>query len=192
MGVGISAEGWFWWGIGRFRGDHGFSSSYGRHNSGSDRSRHAPLSVGKGCCGVCGTQSDVWTRRDGSQTSFQQRCKEWSRERAFAEGTMGVRVSLCSPYMHPWVGVQIVKLPDGIFCKYVFLGHPLVFRIGIALPLDEVLQLVPSSETPRGHHLLHFIFFFPVNKVRWRLIVVCAVKLCLAIRGQEVHMKHRM
>jgi hypothetical protein len=41
-----------------------------------------------------------------------------------------------------------LKLPDGIFCEYVFFGHPLVFRIRIALPLDEVLQLAPSSETP--------------------------------------------
>jgi hypothetical protein len=85
-----------------------------------------------------------------------------------------------------------VKLLDGFFRKYVFFGHPLVFRIGIALPFDEILQLVPPSETPQGHDSLHFIFFFPVDKVRWRLIVVCAVKLCLAIRGQEVYMKHRM
>jgi hypothetical protein len=66
----------------------------------------------------------------------------------------------------------------------------LVFRIRIALPFDEVLQLAPSSEMPRGHDLLHFVFFFPVDKVRWGLIVVGAVKPCLAIRGQEVYMEH--
>jgi hypothetical protein len=92
--------------------------------------------------------------------------------------------------MHPRVGVQILKLSDGIFCKYVFLGHPLVFCIRIALPFDEVLQLAPSSETLQGHNSLHFVFFFPVDKVRWGLIVVGAVKLCLAIRGQEVYMEH--
>jgi hypothetical protein len=85
-----------------------------------------------------------------------------------------------------------VELPDGIFHEYVFLGHPLVLRIRIALPFDEILQLAPSSETPRGHDSLHFVFFFPVDKVRWGLIVVDAVKLCLAIRGQEVYMKHGM
>jgi hypothetical protein len=66
----------------------------------------------------------------------------------------------------------------------------LILRIRIALPFDEVLQLVPSSKTPRGHDSLHFILLLSVDKVRWGLIVVGAVKLCLAIRGQEVHMKH--
>jgi hypothetical protein len=94
--------------------------------------------------------------------------------------------------MHSWVGVQIMKLLDGFFRKYVFLGHPLVFHIGIALPFDEILQLAPSSETPRGHDSLHFVFFFPIDKVRRGLVRVCAVKFCLAIRGQEVHMKHRV
>jgi hypothetical protein len=92
--------------------------------------------------------------------------------------------------MHSGVGVQVLKLSDGIFCEYVFLGHPLVLRIGIALPFDEILQLAPPSETPRGHDALHFVLLLPVDKVRWGLIVVGAVKLCLAIRGQEVHMKH--
>jgi hypothetical protein len=103
---------------------------------------------------------------------------------------MGIRVSLRSPYMHSWVGVQILKLSDGIFGEYVLLRYPLVFSVWIPLPLNEVLQLAPSSETPLGHYLLHFILFFPIDKVRWRFIVVCAVELCLAIRGQEVHMKH--
>jgi hypothetical protein len=85
-----------------------------------------------------------------------------------------------------------VKLLDGFFRKYVFFGHPLVLRIGIALPFDEILQLVPSSEMPQGHDSLHFVFFFSVDKVRWGLIVVGAVELCLAIRGQEVYMKHGM
>jgi hypothetical protein len=38
--------------------------------------------------------------------------------------------------------------------------------------------------------MLHFILLFPVDKVRWGLIVVGAMKFCLAIRGQEVHMKY--
>jgi hypothetical protein len=60
---------------------------------------------------------------------------------------MGLWVSLHSPYMYSGVGVRVLKLPDGIFCEYVFLGYPLVLRIGIALPFDEILQLAPSSET---------------------------------------------
>jgi hypothetical protein len=83
-----------------------------------------------------------------------------------------------------------VKLLDGIFREHVFLGHPLVFRVWVPLPLDEVLQLAPSSEMPRGHDSLHFVLFFPIDKVRWGLIVVCAMELCLAIRGQEVYVEH--
>jgi hypothetical protein len=77
---------------------------------------------------------------------------------------MGIRVSLRSPYMHSWVGVQILKLSDGIFGEYVLLRYPLVFSVWIPLPLNEVLQLAPSSETPLGHYLLHFILFFPIDK----------------------------
>jgi hypothetical protein len=94
--------------------------------------------------------------------------------------------------MHSWVGVQILKLSDGIFCEHVLFGHPLVFGIWIPLPLNEVLQLAPLSEMPRGHDSLHFVFFFPVDKVRSGLIIVCTVELCLMIRGQEVYVEHGM
>jgi hypothetical protein len=94
--------------------------------------------------------------------------------------------------MHSWVGVQILKLSDGVFCEYVLFSHPLVFSVWIPLPPNEVLQLAPSSKMPRGHYSLHFIFFFPVDKVRRRFIVVCAVELCLTIRVQKVYVEHRM
>jgi hypothetical protein len=84
----------------------------------------------------------------------------------------------------------MLELLDGFFHEHVFLIDPLVLRIRIPFPLDEVLQFVPSSEMPRGHDLLHFVLFLPVDKVRWWLIVVCAVELCLVIRGQEVYVKH--
>jgi hypothetical protein len=90
------------------------------------------------------------------------------------------------------VGVQVLKLPDSIFCEYVFLVYPLVLRIRIPLPLDEVLQLVPLSETPRGHYPFHFVFFFPIDKVRWGLVVVYAMEFCLTIKGQEVYMEYRV
>jgi hypothetical protein len=99
-------------------------------------------------------------------------------------------VDLYPPYMHSRVGVQMLKLLDGFFCEHVFLVDPLVLCIQIPLPLDEVLQFAPLSETPRGHDSLHFVFFFPIDKVRWWLIVVCAVEPCFVIRGQEVYVKH--
>jgi hypothetical protein len=79
--------------------------------------------------------------------------------------------------MHSRVGVQMLKLLDGFFCEHVFLVDPLILHVRVPFPLDKVLQFAPSSETPQGHDLLHFVLFLPVDKVRWWLIVVCAVEL---------------
>ena len=45
--------------------------------------------------------------------------------------------------------------------------QPLVFRVGIPFPLDEVLQ--QSSRNPRVQYLLDFELFFAVHDVWWRL-----------------------
>jgi hypothetical protein len=151
MSVGISTEGRFGGSIGWFRSDHRAKPSScrsGRDSRGCGRSSSVPVRAGRGYCKVCGTQRTCAAHRGGSQRGSLERFVEWSRERAFARGRMGLWVSLYSPYMHSWVGVWILELPNGIFCEHVFLGHPLVLRIRIALPFDEILQLVPLSEMP--------------------------------------------
>jgi hypothetical protein len=51
-----------------------------------------------------------------------------------------------------------------IFCR---LPHVVCFRV--SMPLDQVLKLLVVSMILVTADLLHFIFCFSVNKVRWWL-----------------------
>jgi hypothetical protein len=45
---------------------------------------------------------------------------------------------------------------------------PSVIAFGIAFPLYEILQGFVAPESPMIADLLHFVFFFSFDKVRWR------------------------
>ena len=67
---------------------------------------------------------------------------------------------------------------------------PLILRVWVPLPFDQVLYLVPSSELARLEDFLNFIFFFPIDKVRWGFCEIGSMELSLTIRGQEVYMEN--
>jgi hypothetical protein len=52
---------------------------------------------------------------------------------------------------------------------------PSVVAFGVALPFDQILPGLGPPPGPMGTYLLHFIFFFPINQVRWRSGKVWAV-----------------
>jgi hypothetical protein len=50
-----------------------------------------------------------------------------------------------------------------------------VIAFGVSLPLEEILKLSGPPMISMGADLLHFIFFFALNEVRWWLGKVWAV-----------------
>ena len=46
-------------------------------------------------------------------------------------------------------------------------GFPSVVTFGVPFPFHEVLQGPIAPEGPVIANLLHFVFFFSVDKVRW-------------------------
>jgi hypothetical protein len=52
---------------------------------------------------------------------------------------------------------------------------PGIVTFGVTLPFDQVLQGLGPPPGPMGTYLLHFIFLFPINQIRWRLGEVGAV-----------------
>jgi hypothetical protein len=46
---------------------------------------------------------------------------------------------------------------------------PSVVTFGIALPFDQILQGLAAPPSPVCMDLFHFVFFFSINQVGWRL-----------------------
>ena len=51
----------------------------------------------------------------------------------------------------------------------------------VALPFDQILLLFPLPICVLTQNLLHFIFFFTLNHIRWRFQEVCSVFTCFMI-----------
>ena len=77
-------------------------------------------------------------------------------------------------------------------CVYVVSCFPRVVRIGVSLPLDEVLELSFTSEVTVINDSLDFVFFGVFDKVRRWPRVVGPVFCSFAIRGQEGGVKDVM
>jgi hypothetical protein len=45
---------------------------------------------------------------------------------------------------------------------------PGVVAFGVTLPLDQILQGLALPPGLVGVYLLHFVFFFPINQIRWQ------------------------
>src|SRR6266404_3725670 len=69
---------------------------------------------------------------------------------------------------------------------------PLIVRIGVSFPLDQVLYLTSTPELSGIDNTLHFIFFFSIDKVRRRSRVIGSVSCRFLIWCEEIHMKHRV
>ena len=66
----------------------------------------------------------------------------------------------------------------------VLFGLPSIIAHGVSLPLDQVLQLLATSEVPVIHDTFYFELFFSVDKVRWGTREVWSVHGVLAIGGK--------
>jgi hypothetical protein len=64
---------------------------------------------------------------------------------------------------------------------YVFHRLPCVVCFGVSVPLDQVLEFLVAFMILVTADLLHFIFCFSVNKVRWWPGEVGSVCSCFAI-----------
>jgi hypothetical protein len=53
---------------------------------------------------------------------------------------------------------------------------PSVVAFRVACPLDQVLQGFGPPPGPVGTDLFHFVFFFPINQIRWWSGEVWAVR----------------
>jgi len=64
-------------------------------------------------------------------------------------------------------------------------GFPSVVAFGVALPLDQVLQLFPPSMTSVAPDGLDFVLFFAFYQVQGWPQVILAVFFCLNIWGKD-------
>ena len=62
---------------------------------------------------------------------------------------------------------------------------PLVVRIGVSLPLDQVLEGAPPSMASLIYNVFYFVLFFSFDKVRRWSFKVGAVGGRLPIGGKE-------
>ena len=92
-------------------------------------------------------------------------------------------------YVRHRCGVFLFKVRYHLVRVQVIPIDPLVFRLWVPLPLDEVLHFAPSSIFPRLEDVFDFVFFFPIDKVRRGFGEVRSVELGFMIRGQEVCME---
>ena len=77
-------------------------------------------------------------------------------------------------------------------CMYVVSCFPCVVCIGVALPLDKILELSFTSEVTVINDGLDFVLFGVFDKVRWWPRVVGPMLHGFTIRGQEGRMKDVM
>jgi hypothetical protein len=59
--------------------------------------------------------------------------------------------------------------PNKFWGMNLIRGLPRVVTFRVPLPFDEVLEPSSLAMTLMVYHMFHFIFFFPINKVRWWL-----------------------
>ena len=70
--------------------------------------------------------------------------------------------------------------------------EPLIIGVRISLPFDKILYLTPAPESSRIDNVLHFIFLFAVDKVRWRPHVIDSVSRCFRIWRKKINIKHQV
>ena len=50
---------------------------------------------------------------------------------------------------------------------YLISWFPGIIAFGVSFPFDEILKSSGPAMTSVVNNLLHFIFFFSINQVRW-------------------------
>jgi hypothetical protein len=62
----------------------------------------------------------------------------------------------------------MIEFDEG-WCMDLIGIFPGVVAFGIALPFDQILQGLAAPPSPVCADLFHFVFFFSINQVGWRL-----------------------
>jgi len=79
---------------------------------------------------------------------------------------------------------------DEIRSMHVLWAHPFVIAIREALPLDQILQFLSSSDSSMGEDPLYLLFFFPIDDV-WRWSgEVGAMCFVFVVWGEKGRMEH--
>ena len=79
----------------------------------------------------------------------------------------------------------MVILTDQLIGEYIAVVFPGIVGLGVAFPLDQVLESSPSPEMAMIPDGLDFIFFFSVADVWGRSREVGSVLFRFPIRGQK-------
>jgi len=72
----------------------------------------------------------------------------------------------------------------------VFFVDPLILRVGVSFPFDQILQASSSAEMPRIENLLYFEFFGAIHQVWWWALVIRTMCHGLVIRCEKIDVKH--
>jgi hypothetical protein len=80
-----------------------------------------------------------------------------------------------SPSFYASSSHRLVIEFDEVGCVGLIGIFPSIIAFGVTLPFDQILQCFGPPPGPMGAYLLHFIFFFPINQIRWRPSEVGAV-----------------
>ena len=88
--------------------------------------------------------------------------------------------------------VALLELSNELVRMHLISIFPLVIGTRVSEPLDEVLQVTPSSETARVQDGLDLELLFVINQLRWGALVIVPMHLSLVIRGQQVDVEYWM
>jgi hypothetical protein len=75
----------------------------------------------------------------------------------------------------------LVIFSDQFIREYSRFGFPGVVAVGIPLPFDQILELPTSAVEPMIDDGLHFVFFFALDQVGWRSVIIRPVSGRFAI-----------
>ena len=89
-------------------------------------------------------------------------------------------------------GVLHVMLLDQFWGKHLIEGFPGVVCFWVILPLDQVLEPVPSAMEAMVSNGLDFILLFSIHYLRGRFRKVDPMFFCFAIRRQQASMEDVM
>ena len=74
-------------------------------------------------------------------------------------------------------------------CSYI---DPLIVRVWVSLPFDQIPDLAPSSMSSCIQDLFDFVLLLSVDQIWRRLHKFRSMEVCFLIGGEKIDMKHVM
>ena len=106
------------------------------------------------------------------------------------EGTGGLSLFPQGFYVYLLCGVMPLELPYCILRKYIILIESLIVGVRIPLPLYQILSALLPSRLPRVQNGLDFIFFFSIDQIRWRALIVVPMEHSFMIGGEKIGVEY--